>query len=62
MKNLVKKIRQERGLTQEKLSKMVNISRVHLAEIENGNAVPSIVIAQKIASSLNHKIDDIFLP
>lgn len=60
MSNSVKEMRQKLQLTQESLAKKAGISRVHLSEIENGNAIPSIIIAHRIAKALNVKIESIF--
>lgn len=60
MRNSVKAMRQKLNLTQDSLAKKAKISRVHLSEIENGNAIPSIIIAHKIAKALNVKIEAIF--
>ena len=59
MSNIIKKKRLEKGISQENLANRANISRTHLAEIENGNAVPSILVAQRIAKALKTKVDDI---
>lgn len=60
MSNSVKEMRQKLQLTQESLAKKAGISRVHLSEIENGKAIPSIIIAHRIAKALNVKIEAIF--
>ena len=53
-------MRKKRNLTQEALANIVNISRTHLSEIENGNAVPSVFVAQRIAKALKVKVESIF--
>lgn len=60
MRNSIKEKRSKKRLTQEELAKMAKISRPHLAEIENGNAIPSILVAQRIAKALKSKVDNIF--
>jgi putative transcriptional regulator len=60
MQNSIKELRRKACLTQEELAKKANISRTHLAEIENGNAIPSVLVAQKIAKALKTRIDKIF--
>lgn len=60
MNNAVRDMRKKRNLTQEALANMVNISRTHLSEIENGNAVPSVFVAQRIAKALKVKVESIF--
>ena len=48
----IKKFRLEKGLTQEKLSELCNISTDYLSEIERGKKTPSlkrfIIIAEKL--------------
>lgn len=61
MNNAVKEMRLKRNLTQEALAEKAQISRVHLSEIENGNAIPSVVVAQRIAKALKVKMETIFL-
>ena len=60
MQNSIKERRKKACLTQEELAKKANISRTHLAEIENGNAIPSVLVAQKIAKALKTRVDNIF--
>lgn len=60
MGNSIKELRAKRNLTQESLAKKAKISRTHLAEIENGKAIPSVIVAQNIAKVLKVKIENIF--
>lgn len=60
MENKIKELRHKKNISQEKLADMAKISRTHLSEIENGNAIPSILVAKKIAKALNSKVDAIF--
>ena len=60
MQNSIKERRKKACLTQEELAKQANLSRTHLAEIENGNAIPSVLVAQKIAKALKTRVDSIF--
>lgn len=54
----VKQLRKEKGLTQEQLSKMVNISRATLSKLENGNiAQVSIVVFNDILNHLGYELD-----
>jgi len=54
----VKQLRKEKGLTQEQLSKMVNISRATLSKLENGNiAQVSIVVFSDILNHLGYELD-----
>jgi len=54
----IKKLRKEKGLTQEKLANMANISRTTLSKLENGYlANISIVTIDQILSLLGYEID-----
>jgi transcriptional regulator with XRE-family HTH domain len=54
----VKKLRKERGLTQEMLAKKANISRATLSKLENGNiAQVSIVTLNNILNHLGYELD-----
>jgi len=54
----VKKLRKERGLTQEALAQQVGISRATLSKLENGNiAHISIVTLNDILNHLGYEID-----
>lgn len=59
--NNLKNIRQKKKLSQKSLADKAGISRVHLTQIENGKAIPSILVARKIADALNCEIETIFL-
>lgn len=60
MQNRIKARRKQLRLTQEQLAEKAQISRTHLADIESGKAVPSVVVAQKIAQVLKRTTDHIF--
>lgn len=49
---LLKKLRTERGLTQEKLAKMVGISPTYISKIEKGGANPSLPVLEELAKVL----------
>ena len=54
----VKKLRKERGLTQEMLAQKANISRATLSKLENGNiAQVSIVTLNDILNHLGYELD-----
>ena len=54
----VKKLRKERGITQEMLAKKVNISRATLSKLENGKiAQVSIVTLNDILNHLGYELD-----
>lgn len=61
MKNILKEIREEQGMSQEELSRESNVSRTTISELENGKIdVITNVTLEKIAKALNKKVVDIF--
>jgi len=58
-KNL-KKIRQEKGISQDRLSKLADLSLNTVVTVESGlNPNPTIETLTKIAQSLDVKVDDL---
>ena len=57
----IKKCRLEKGLTQEKLSELCNISVDYLSEIERGKKTPSLKRLIIIAEKLEIKIEKLFI-
>lgn len=55
----IKSLRKERKLTQVELSKIANISRSYLADIENDRYNPSIETLKSIANGLSVSLSDI---
>ena len=53
----VKRLRLEKGWSQEKLALIANIDRTYLPGIESGKRNVSIVIIEKIAMALHVKIE-----
>ncbi len=49
---IVKNLREEKGLTQEMLSKITGISQNHISAIEVGTRRPSIESAKKLGAAL----------
>jgi transcriptional regulator with XRE-family HTH domain len=61
MKNRLKEIRLQKGLTQQELAFKANLSLTQIRNIENGRAVPSIESVLKIKDALNCKyVEEIF--
>ncbi len=56
----VKKLRKQKGLTQEGLAEKLNISRTHMGHIEQGRKSPSLKLLSKLAKALGVKVKDIF--
>lgn len=61
MKNKLGEIRKERGITQEELAKILEVSRQTVGSLENGRYNPSIILAFKIARYFEMAIEDIFI-
>jgi len=53
MRNWLKEIRDSKGLTQEQVAILSNISRSHYTHIEQGNKTPSVEVAKRIGKALN---------
>jgi putative transcriptional regulator len=60
MKNRVKELRGERGLSQQALGDALGVSRQTIISIENGKYDPSLPLAFKIARMFGMKIEQIF--
>ncbi len=56
----IKEIRKFRGLTQEKLSEMIDLETSSLSGIESGRFYPSLHVLEKIASALEVELIDFF--
>lgn len=50
---LVRQLREERGLSQEKFSELTGHHRTYIGFLERGERTPNIHTANKIASALN---------
>ena len=61
MKNNLETIRKSRGITQEDLAEILEVSRQTIGSLENGRYNPSILLAFKIAKFFNMQIEDIFI-
>lgn len=56
----VKKLRKQRGLTQEQLADRVRITSTYIGFIEQGQRNPSIKTTDKIARALKVGIEELF--
>ncbi|CZR97143.1 MULTISPECIES: helix-turn-helix transcriptional regulator [unclassified Clostridioides] len=61
MKNKIKILRENLGLTQEQLGILVGTSRQAINAIETGKNEPSIWLAYDISSVFNEPIESVFL-
>lgn len=62
MNSLVEKLRKDRGLNQEDLSKALKVSRQTISAIENGKYNPSLNLAFLISEFFELRIEEIFFP
>lgn len=61
MKNRLEEIRKQKGIKQEELAAVLEVSRQTIGSLENGRYNPSILLAFKIAKYFNMSIEDIFI-
>ena len=57
---LIRKLRKERGLSQDVLSGLAGIGRSHLAMIETGNKNASVETLWNIAAAMDMSISELF--
>ena len=58
----IKRVREEKGMTQEQLAEKANVNRSLLNQLETGKLkITSINTLQKIADTLNCKITELFI-
>ncbi len=56
----VKNYRRRAGVKQEGLAKATGIGRSTISEIENGELIPSVLIALKLAKYFHCRVEDLF--
>ena len=61
MKNKLEEIRNARGIKQDELAKVLEVSRQTISSLENGKYNHSIILAFKIARYFNMTIEEIFI-
>lgn len=61
MKNSIKVERAKKNLTQAELARIANVSRQTINAMELGKYVPSTVLALRLASIFETKVDQIFV-
>ncbi len=61
MKNRLRELREEKGLTQEELAKALGVTRQTIIAIEKGRYNPSLKLAFRMARFFNVRIEDIFI-
>ena len=60
LKNRVRQLREEQGLTQKQLGEKVNVSRQAINAVETGKFVPSLWLAYDIAQLFDRSIEEVF--
>ena len=61
MNNILKEVREEKGISQEELAKKSTVSRTIISEFENQKTeVITNITLEKLANALNKKVTDIF--
>ena len=56
----IREIREQKHLSQQKLSKLSGVSSSHIGYIENGEREPTISVLCKLAKALNVDIKDLY--
>ncbi len=60
LKNNLKQLRTEKGLSQSELAEMVGVSRNTISSIETGQFSPTAKLALILCIALDQKFEDIF--
>lgn len=60
LKNRLKEIRKEMGLSQKQLAEKANVSRQTISSIETGHFAPTAKLALVICTVLDKKFEDVF--
>ena len=60
LKNKLKEIRAEKGLSQSELAEMVGVSRNTISSIETGQFCPTAKLALILCIGLDKKFEDVF--
>ena len=61
MKNRIRELREEKGMTQEQLGELVGTSRQAINAMETEKFKPSIWLAYDISKVFGYPIEDVFL-
>lgn len=60
LKNRLKELRSEQGLSQAKLAEMVGVSRNTISSIETGQFCPTAKLALVLCVALDKKFEEVF--
>ncbi len=58
---LVRQLRVEKGMSQERLAELCGLHRNYIGAIERAERTPSIVTAEKLAKALDTTLSNLFL-
>ncbi len=58
--NRIRKLREQAGISQERLGLLSGLHRTYMGAIERGERNPSVLSLQKIADALNVTVKDLF--
>lgn len=61
MNNRLEELRKQRGIKQEELAEILEVSRQTIGSLENGRYNPSIILAIKIARFFELSVEEIFI-
>lgn len=61
MKNRLEELRKQKGVSQEELAAVLEVSRQTIGSLENGRYNPSILLAFKVARYFDLRIEEIFI-
>ena len=61
MKNRLEELRKKRGIKQEELAEILEVSRQTVGSLENGRYNPSIILAIKIARFFGMSVEEVFI-
>ena len=61
MDNKIKKMRKERGITQDEFGKILGVTRQTIISLESGRYDASLKLAHRIAEYFGLKIEDVFV-
>ena len=62
MDNNLKTLREQHGLSQQKLADALSVSRQTIISIEKGRYDPSLPLAFQMAAQFDCAIEDLFIP
>ena len=61
MKNRLEELRKARGIKQEELAQILEVSRQTIGSLENGRYNPSILLAMKLARYFEVTVEEMFI-